>query len=197
MPGATRPTWRDDPRNFSDFGLVPGDEARMTPDEIDELADETGIFAGPAVDEDAFDRRNADFQSKIVANDIWRVPSDVFREWQAYAKRHGTVHPAEKSYRIQRGLAARAADWSQGTSRFTAPGIKSVADKARESRALNRRYAQDQQRPIGTQFTPPPSRMAGPEQIDNFFYGDKTRQTRGHRAGSNPSTAWRMTDGFI
>jgi hypothetical protein len=30
MPGATGPTgptWRDDPRNFSDFGQVPGDEA--------------------------------------------------------------------------------------------------------------------------------------------------------------------------
>lgn len=194
MPGTTRATWRADPRNFSDFGQVPGDDAWLEPDEIDELED--NIYAGQLDDDDAHERRNQEFQNKIVANDMWRVPSDILREWQSYAKRHGTVHPAEQEYRIKRGLAAHAADWSQGTSRFTAPGSRSLADMARASRALNKRYTTQPQRPVETQFTPPPSRMAQPQQVSNFFYGDKSRNRAGHRAGSNTSTAWQMTDGF-
>lgn len=192
MPGATGPTgatWRDDPRNFSDFGQVPGDEAWLTPDEIDELTDEAGIYAGQFADDDEHERRNQDFQNKVEQADRWRVPQDVMREWSAYATRHGTAHPAEHEYRIQRGLAVREADWSQGTSRFTRNDSgQSIAEKARASRALNRQYARDQQRPISAQsLAPPPSRMASGESMPSPFHGG--------RAGSR-AYGYQMTDGF-
>jgi len=174
--GPTGPTWRDDRRNFSDFGQVPGDEAWMTPDEIDELADEIGIYAGQLADDDEHERRNQDFQNKVEQADRWRVPQDVMREWSAYARRHGTVHPAEQAYRNQRGLAARAADWSRGTRRFTNNDSgQSLAEKARASRALNRQYTREQQqRPISAQSpAPPPSRMAPSESMPSPFHGGR------------------------
>lgn len=83
---------------------------------------------------------DARFRAMIDADEASRVPDLQAREWAAYARRHGTIHPDEQAAGIARGRQARADDWQQGTVRFVREG-GSIADAGRRARSQQIRPA--------------------------------------------------------
>jgi hypothetical protein len=117
---------------------------------------------------------DARFRAMVAADQASRTPTTQAREWAAYARRHGTIHPDEQAARVARGRQARAEDWQQGTARFVREG-SSVA-------AAGRRARTQQIRPMSSYEPAGPSHDEDleAEMIDmgNF------RQGRGHWARS-------------
>lgn len=116
------------------------------------------------------------FHALIAADEAARQPRVQAKEWAAYAKRHGTIHPDEQAARIARGQQARSADWAQGTARFTRTS-STVAEKARESRARQQRPVID---PGPGSDDNDPDMMEPPEMIDMGNW----RSGRGHWSGA-------------
>lgn len=125
--------WADDPRQYSDFGDLPGDA---------ELAAEFD-------DEHQGDERTRHFRT-LVQEDAERTPRETWRRWRSHGRRHGTEHPEQAADRITRHRTADAAktariDRSTGgriQDRFDTRTAVNVADNARQSRALNRGYVE-------------------------------------------------------
>ena len=84
----------------------------------------------------------ARFRAMVAADAAARVPKTQEREWAAYARRHGTIHPDEQAARTARGTQERADDWQQGTARFQRPQM-TLAEQARSSRARQRQPVLD------------------------------------------------------
>jgi len=91
------------------------------------------LFQSSASDE-AFDVASRRFQAIQAADEASRAPQEQAREWAAYARRHGSVHPDEQAARVARGQRARDEDWQQGTARFARAG-SSVAEAGRRARS--------------------------------------------------------------
>ena len=165
------PDWRDDPRNFSDFGELPD-----------------GVELGRQLDE-----QTARFHA-LVQEDADRTPRETWRKWRAYGRRHGTEDPAQTADRIERHRAAEAARMAridQGTAgrvqdRFDPRTSTNLARNANASRRLNARYT-DQ----------PPVMGRGFDFTGQSFDGGPYRS--GRPAGQRrhySDYAWRMEDGF-
>jgi hypothetical protein len=169
--------WRDDPRNFSDFGELPDDY---------EIAAQIDA-------EDEQDRRiNAMLQEKQDR----RTPRDIWRKWRSYGKRHGTEDPEQTADRLARHQASEAAKMAKIDSstagriqdRFDPRTAANVANKAAESRKLNARHVEQ----------PPPlfSQEFSFEAEQATWDGYR----RGPGGGHRPKYAdyqWRMDDGFV
>jgi hypothetical protein len=167
--------WAGDPREYSDYGLIPGDA---------ELADE--IDAGVHDD---------DTDPEWAGHDA-RTPRETWRKWRAYGKRHGTEDPEQTADRVARHQAAEAAQKARidaGTAgriqdRYDRRTAGNIASNANASRRLNARHAE--QPPVMS-----PRFDFQAEQITGDFY-------RGGRPSGQRSRtadyAWDLgTTGFI
>lgn len=138
LPGPQgTPVMRDDPRQYSDFGDVPGDSELAA--RID--AEDEGLFYDDQDDQD--DDQAARFHQMVEEDADHRTPRETWKRWRAYSRRNpGVEHPDQTADRIARHRAAetaKAARIDQGTAgriqdRFDSRTAASVAQNARESR---------------------------------------------------------------
>jgi len=174
--------WRDDPRNFSDYGDVPGDVELAA--EIDDDDDQEWATQ---------DKR---IRTLLEEDQDQRTPREAWKRWRAYGRRHGTEDPEQTQDRIARHQAAEAArtariDRSTAgrvQSRFDTRTAANVANNALQSRALNRRYVER-----------PPIVSPGFDFTGESFDGGPYRSGRpsGQRSG-HADYQWDLgTTGFI
>lgn len=121
---------------------------------------------------------DARFRAMVQADQTARVPDAQAREWAAYARRHGSIHPDEQAARIAKGSQARAEDWDQGTARF----VKSERTLAQRAKASRER----QRRPVIDAGPAPwddndPDMMEPAEMIDGNAFRTGYRHASGYR----------------
>jgi hypothetical protein len=111
----------------------------------------------------------------LAADEAGRAPQEQAREWAAYARRHGTIHPDELAARQARGRQARAEDWQQGTARFQPNRPATLADAGRRARA-------QQVRPMSGYAPAGPAHWDDddPQQPGQTIDGGNFRSGRGH-----------------
>lgn len=170
---------RDDPRNFPDFGELPGD--------YDTAAE---------IDDEHQDNEQAARVRAMLRDDAGqRTPRETWKRWRSYGRRHGVEHPEQTADRIERhraAMVARVARIDQSTAgrvqdRFDTRTTANVARNAGESRRLNAGHVD--QTPAGSGVFD----FQG-EQVTGDFY----RQGRASGQRSRHSDfAWNMTVGFI
>lgn len=185
-----KPT-RDHPRQYSDFGDVPGDIELAAA-----IDDEQNIEAGTLIHAHPDDVRiNAMLRSDASAVRA-RTPQSTWRAWRAYGRRHGIEHPEQTADRIRRHQADEAARAhridgkaaSGPQDRFDARTQGHVASRAAQSRRLNSRHVDlpPMHERQGFDFEPP-------EQImDDFYRGGP----RSGQQAKDATYAWHMDDGF-
>jgi hypothetical protein len=172
----------DDPRNFSDFGDVPGDV---------ELAAEIDAGTEP---EWEHDRHFARVVQEGQEGQEQRTPRETWRKWRAYGRRHVTEDPEQTQDRIHRHQAAEAARMARidrATAgriqdRFDGRTASSVASNANRSRALNMRHAE--QPPVMS-----PRFDFQAESVNGGPY--RSGRASGQRSG-HADYSWNMSDGF-
>lgn len=174
------PSWRDDPRNFSDYGDLPGDAELAAEFDDEHQGDERGQHFHEMVQADAAQRKPRwswfDLRQRYNQNPGIELPS-ITRE---RTERYRTDQAA-----IQRRLRTST---GQPQDRHNAVTRDVVASRATESRRLNHHYATADPRPV-------------PQQEFDFtaesFNGGPFRQGRpsGQRS-ANADYRWRMEDGF-
>ena len=174
------PDWRDDPRNYSDYGDLPDDF---------DLAAEIDYD-----DEHQGDEQAARFNAMLQADAGQRTPRETWRRWRAHGRRHGTEHPEQTADRIGRHQARETArmariDRSTGgriQDRFDTRTTANVARNANASRALNASHVEQ-----------PPVPGPGFDFQGESFNGGPYRSGRpaGQRS-SHADYSWRMEDGF-
>ena len=171
------PDWRDDPRNFSDYGDLP--------DDFD--------LAAEIDDEHQGDERARRYHAMLQEDADQRTPRETWKRWRSYGRRYGTEHPEQTADRIERhqaGEAARMARIDRSTAgriqdRFDKRTSANVAQNAIQSRALNARPTEQ-----------PPLAGPGFDFQGESFNGGPYRSGLAGQRSSHAAYSWRMEDGF-
>jgi hypothetical protein len=192
-----KPDWRDDPRNFSDFGEIPGD---LLAAELD-AEDENGIHYGNVEPEPEWVQQDKRFHSMLQDDAARRTPRRTPRApWfdlkRFYNRNPGvekadiTQERADRYKSEQAAIQARLRNSKgQPQDRFNDVTKDVVAIRSARSRRLNRVFATADPRPMS--------------QRQEFSFEAEQTTWDAYRGGRAPGQrgrysdyAWNMGDGF-